>query len=253
MNIIHRLTKNQIIINQAHHIANKLGIVYVGQLINEFKFPSTDYFREITRNIINECSPLFSILVNRKNLTYGTSYRDTFFLVPNSSINEHQFTTKLLRQCLFRKFVLTPNKITSKTFSVLNVISHPKEREISFFKLHDVLLSNEKLYNMKLAESPNCPMCEVNQSSHHIFYECCNSSEAADAISVSSHLFEQNPSAKQNIIALINRLLFLNRNKKTKSEMFIAAINNRIADLEIIQLRKISEKNLSIINKISLS
>lgn len=252
MNIIHRLTKNQIIINQAIFLVKKLGIVYVGQLINEYKFPSSDNFRDITRNIINECS-ILTILAKRKSLSYGISYRDSFFLVPNSPINEFQFTTKLIRQCLFRKFATAPDKSVIRSFKSINAIRHPKEREIAFFHRHDVLLTNEKLFDMKFVNSPNCSLCEVNQNAYHIFYDCCNAIEASEAINASSHLLEQYPSRKLNIMALVNRLLFLNRNKKLKSEFFIVAINNRIADLDILQIRNFNEKNLNVINKISVS
>ena len=106
---------------------------------------------------------------------------------------------------------------------------------------------------MKFVNSPNCSLCEVNQNAYHIFYDCCNAIEASEAINASSHLLEQYPSRKLNIMALVNRLLFLNRNKKLKSEFFIVAINNRIADLDILQIRNFNEKNLNVINKISVS
>jgi hypothetical protein len=102
INLVYKFSSNPIVILQAKQVIRSLGVTTLGQLINEFKFPSTDTFCNHTRNIIKECSPLFDILSKRKNLTYGTSFRQNFFLVTNVLINETQFTTKFIRQCLFK-------------------------------------------------------------------------------------------------------------------------------------------------------
>jgi hypothetical protein len=252
MHVIQRLTKNQIVISQARIVVKALGLMYVGQLINEYKFPSTDKYRQNILNIITACSPLFNILANRKCLSYGTPYRDGFFLTTNNPITDTQFTTKLIRQRLFQKQLIKTSKDFSGILKNLLSITHPKEREIAYFNHHGVLLTNDKLFDMKLVESPNCPFCLVRQTTFHIFFECLNSIEASLAVEFTGHLFSHLPMLKSNVIALVNRMLFLNRNKKVKSELFIVAIKNRIEDFDKISLHKRNEKNLNVINKITL-
>ncbi len=139
--VVKKLSSNPIVMIQTKQVSKALGIVTVGQLINEYKFPSTDKFANHTRNIISECSPLFELLVKRKNLTYGISYRQNFFLTTNVPISELQFTTKLIRQCLFKNQVRPIDKGLTKLFTNVKKIVHPKEREIAYFRLPDVILS----------------------------------------------------------------------------------------------------------------
>jgi hypothetical protein len=170
--VIKKFTKNPIIILQAKQLMKISGITFVGQLINEYKYPSSDICHKLATNIINECNPLLKILANRKYLSYGISFRDGFFLITNitnKATTELQFTTKLIRQCLFKKQVMQIDKTKSKLFCSLQSINHLKEREIAYFNLYNVLLTNEKLFDMNLIPSPNCPICDTIQTSQHIF------------------------------------------------------------------------------------
>lgn len=249
MCVVKRLSKNPIIWLQAETLIKKLGIKFVGQLINEYKFPSCDILIPNVKNIINACSPLLNILANRKELSYGLSFRDGFFLATNVALTEIQLTTRLIRLCLFKNNNLEKSSLN---FSALKRILHPKEREVAFFNLHDVLLTNEKLFEMKLNDSPLCPMCNVTQTCEHIFYECTNSKEASDALAQSRDKYSSNPKLSANIRSLVNRILFLNRNRIVKSDLFISAIYNRIDDFDRILQFKYRRKELEIINKLTL-
>jgi hypothetical protein len=123
INMITKISCNPFTILQAKQVIKSLGIISVGQLINEYKFPRTDRFGQHIRNIIKECR-LFDILAKRKCLSYGINYRQKFFLVTNNPINEFQFTTKLIRQCLFKSQIISSNGL-SKTFSGCVKITHP--------------------------------------------------------------------------------------------------------------------------------
>jgi hypothetical protein len=93
----------------------------------------------------------------------------------------------------------------------------------------------------------------VIQTSLHIFTSCHNAIDAYKVLdNYSSHL-DNSPFIRENVTALINRLLYLNRNKRIKREVFIYAIDNRLDDLRVLNQRKLTSKNLSDINKTTLS
>jgi hypothetical protein len=54
INLVKRITDNRIIWLSLDNVVRKLGITYVGQLINEFKFPSNDSLKSDINNNINQ-------------------------------------------------------------------------------------------------------------------------------------------------------------------------------------------------------
>ena len=129
---------------------------------------------------------------------------------------------------------------------------HPKEREVIFFQLHNVTITNSKLYEMKLRDSPACDVCSEIQTLDHIFNQCSNSKAASKALEDNAHLFVSSPFLKSNIDSMIKRLLYLNRNKKINIDLFAIAIANRVSDLNYISIAKLNSKEMKAINKISL-
>jgi len=136
------------------------------------------------------------------------------------------------------------------TFQVLQV--HPKEREIRFFFLHNVLLTNSKLFDMKLASSPNCQMCLTPQDAEHIFFNCLNALEAKNALNEFNSELSNSIYLRTYVQSLINRLLFLNKDKLIKTDLFCIAISNRIKDFDKINQNQQNKKELENINKLTL-
>jgi hypothetical protein len=60
-------------------------------------------------------------------------------------VTSNKITTSLVKYRLMRK---DEDVARVQEFVRLKLIMHPKERENEFFLLHNVVLSNEKLYNM---------------------------------------------------------------------------------------------------------
>jgi hypothetical protein len=248
VSVVSLLTKNPIIRSQAKSMQKKFGIEYVGQLINEFKFPSCDTSFLMAKNIVDACGKLLNILANRKSLTYGLSFRDYFFISTNHHISSEKVTTKLIRTRLHNTNIVS----ISPQFTALKHIKHPKEREISFFLLHDVLLPNRKLYEMKLINSPLCSMCNVDQTSNHIFSECINAKTAMSVMIEYSSQISNNKVLQANSLSLIKRLCYLNKDKLLSPDIFRVAIQDRLNDLNNITNRLEKRKNLALINKITL-
>jgi len=238
-NVLKICSDNLIIHNYARVVSKQLNIINVGQLINEFKFPSCDKYKSMIVSIINNSGVLLKKLVARKNLTYGIGYRDGIFLETNQLIQIRSITTAKIKKRLFRQDKVFP---VIKEFKLLKKITHPKEREIAFFQLHDVTLSNEKLFNMNLITSPFCQICHEIQSSIHIFDECINSKAAHEALDSFPEICN-NQFLESNTKSLIKRLLFLNKNRRLQIEYFKAAIRNRIDDLETVIANKNKLKN----------
>jgi hypothetical protein len=248
VSLVSKQCNNPIILSQVKTLRKKLGLSYVGQLINEYKFPSSDYSHCLAKNIVSACGSLFKKLIERKVLTYGISFRDHFFTSTNHSITCDKITTKLLRMRLFNTSITD----VSTRYNDLHLISHPKEREIAFFHLHDALLPNARLYEMKLIPSPLCPLCDTEQTSEHIFLECINIKNSNGAVKHFSTQLHNNRTLNANISSLIKRMCYLNKDKKLTTDIFRIAIQDRINDLNYINFSKEKRKNIDIINRITL-
>jgi hypothetical protein len=188
-------------------------------------------------------------LAKRKELSYGHSYRDWFPVNVNKFISVDKLTTKSLRLTLSNRGA---NLEPINEFSSIKMVIHPKEREILYFELHNALLTNLKLYEMKLVSSPNCELCNCEQTTEHIFITCSNAKISTNSYDELKHLFEGNHLLTLNVQANIKRLLYLNKNKQLNSDLFKIAITNRINDFKLINDRKTRKKNLIEINKLSL-
>jgi exonuclease III len=246
--ICNHLAPNSLMLNYTKRVIKCFGFSCVGQLINEFKFPSSDKYRSTMQFIINS-TKLFQILADRRSLTYGWSHRDNFIIATNKHISVEKLSTKTLR---IRFFNGCDSPLVKPEFSNIKKITHPKEREIIFYELHNVILSNSKLFEMRVVSSPLCEMCSVEQTSDHIFNHCLNAKLASKAYNELAVQFVSIPHLKNNIESMIKRLLYLNRNSKINSEVFNIAITNRINDHNLIRLTKEKRKELAIINKITL-
>jgi hypothetical protein len=249
ISMVSKLTSNQIVINQAMLIRKKLGLQLVGHLINEYKFPSNDDYQCIVNNLIVSCGLLFTILVNRRELSYGFSFRDHFPISTNRFITSDKITTKALKN----RFLENGNALDIITpFVGIKVIMHPKEREIAFLQLHGALLPNKKLYEMKLIASPNCPLCEVEQTADHIFNDCVNIVIGTETLKLKTNSLHMNKSTSSNCLALVKRMCYLNKDKKLNADLFRTAIDNRLNDFNCITRNKGMKKELAVINRISL-
>jgi hypothetical protein len=245
--VFSQLLPNSITLSYLKNAIKIFGFKNIGQLINEFKFPSSDKHRQMI-SLIVKSTKVLQILSSRRELAYGTLHIDNFIVATNKFMPLDKLTTKVLR-LRFLNGCETP--VTNPLFKSLKSIMHPKEREILFFDLHNVIISNAKLNEMKILDSPDCDICNDTQTSEHIFKLCINATVAWKA-------FNENPNSsvspyhRSNIESLIKRLLYLNRNKKINIDLFRTAITNRIDDLNYIALTKKKRKDLNVINKISL-
>jgi len=248
INLLNFFQVSPIVKQQAHLLQAKLGIRTYGQLINEYKYPSTDKFNMQVKNLVNSMKVISTKFLARKMISYGLDFRDGFFLKTNSLTKSCLFTTKLVKNRL-----LHGDKIDNplSEFMRIKKITHPKEKEVEFFDLHDVILSNEKLASMKLIDSANCPICDVIQSSRHIFNECYNA-KLARAVIDSFDPFGMNPSVRINVESLIKKTLLSHKNDKLNSDFLRLILHNRIQDLMNIQNSKRTRKNLKEINSYTL-
>ncbi len=87
---------------------------------------------------------------------------------------------------------------------------------------------------MKLIASPLCPLCDVDQSSKHIFNDCVNVRVAKEVMPEYSSQISNNKPLHVNTNSFIKRLCYLNKDKKLNSDLFCVAIQDRINDLNCI-------------------
>lgn len=222
-------------------LKRSLGIVKVNHFINEIKFPSSDRHKSSVTFLSKMLGNLSTILINRDVLENDCSYRDGIFLETNRRLKMCQLTTKALKSCIFT--INNHEPVPKKEFTFFKKIIHPKEREIEFFLLHDVLLTNKRLYEMKLVDSPECKICKNIQDSDHIFNSCPNS-KTAWKVFKNHYKLLVNSKLKTNVRSLIKRLLFLNKDKAIHENVVIKAIENRIQDLNKLCDNSLKQKDL---------
>lgn len=225
----------------AHNLKNTLGIIKVKHFINEFKYPSSDRIRSSVLFLSKMIGNVVTVLSNREVLEDDCSYRDGIFLETNRRVKISQLTTKALKSRILA--INNHEPVQLKEFSFFKRIIHPKEREVEFLLMHDALLSNQKLFEMKLKDSPECIVCKLPQDTDHIFNSCTNSKIAWKMFSKHKNLLI-NSKLKTNVRSMIKRLLFLHKDKPLHENVVIKAIENRIQDLSKIVNNTLKQKDL---------
>jgi hypothetical protein len=81
---------------------------------------------------------------------HNTLHSDFFITLTNKFTDLSKLTTKLLRLRFFNGCDIS---VVRPEFKRIKKIIHPKEREVCFFILHNVVLSNAKLFEMKVVSS----------------------------------------------------------------------------------------------------
>lgn len=247
--LIRALNLGPIPLQIASNLHNRLGIKTVHEFINEHKFPSTEAFVNPVNLIVKLIGPLFSKLCERKNLNYDTTYRDSFILGTNRLVHTSKVTTKLLRLAILN--LNLPSVEDDPKFRFYSKIIHPKEREIEFFLLHNAILTNSKLFEMKFRSSPDCDLCHTYQDHDHLFNDCSNAVLAFHTLSKYKDELSC-PSIKSNILSLIKRHLFLNRDKVLHEATIMATIESRLSDLKRLADKKYSQNENAQIKRFAL-
>jgi len=225
-------------------MSHTLGLVTLKDFITEFKFPRSDRISENLNLIFANPHPSLDILLKRKQCFHDVTFSDGFFFQTNLFCKALEFSTKKIKiKLLDCKTTATFEPIYD--FRMLQKIQHPREREIIFFSLHNVLLTNEKLFKLNLSESDQCPMCMCVQDQSHIFETCSNANYAKEVI---DETILSNPSVPTQILtsirALVKRSLYLKRNDPVNKQFFRSIITQRISDFEAIEQHKIKNKKI---------
>ena len=225
-------------------MSHTLGLVTLKDFITEFNYPRSDRISENLNLIFANPHPSLDILLKRKQCFHDVTFADGFFFQTNLFCKALEFSTKKIKiKLLDCKTTATFEPIYD--FRMLQKIQHPREREIIFFSLHNVLLTNEKLFKLNLSESDQCPMCMCVQDQSHIFETCSNAYYAKE---VMDEIVHYNPSVPTQILtsirALIKRLLYLKRNDPVNKQFFRSIISQRISDFEVIEQHKMKNKKI---------
>ncbi len=239
--------KNDISCLFAKKLRKDLGIFNVKQFLNEFKFPSTENHKHMTKFIINSIPILFNILLKRKVLDEDASIIDGLPIGCNKIVSYNKLTTKALTH-RFNLGLEAFVRDDEETKIVLNYGLHPKENEIIWLEYHKACLTNEKLFKMNLVESPMCPRCLTIQNHSHIFYTCQNAVDTwevcneFDDINITEDEKHYGSKSKQSneLILLIKRTLFLNKNETIDKKFIRFILSNRLSDLKMVHKKKVA-------------
>ena len=227
-----------------------LNIRNAKHLINEFRYPRTEKYKDTVEFVISSNSKLFNALLERKNLNDDTSLLDGIPAGINKIIKPCKLTTKMLS----KRFLVGTNdpdiELSSLSQQTIIYGSHPKENECHWTLYHDVLLSNAKLFDMKLIESPLCPLYNISQDTYHILFDCKNSKTVWTVISEdfettfaeNDFKYGNSDFKTNNILLCAKRLLVLYKNKVLDKTFIRKAISNRLKDIDCLLSKKDNDK-----------
>jgi hypothetical protein len=238
---------NDIAYKYSKTLRKELGIINLKHLINEFKFPSTDHHKGLTTFIINSYKPLFSCLMNRKSLDDDSLIFDNIPIGCNKFSSVIKISTKSLTERFNLKDKAHTNDVVVRP---LFFGQHPKENEVMWLEYHNACLSNVSLFRMNLISSPLCQVCLIDQDQNHIFYNCANATLAwsildeVPDISISNDecLNGSRDKIKNEIILLLKRTLFLNKNSPIDKKFIRYLIDNRISDSKLLLKKRTTNK-----------
>ncbi len=256
---------NQIAIHYAKELRDSLNIVNVKQFIVEYKFPRTEEYIDKIKFIFNSETKLMNALYKRKFLEDDTLFTDYVLVDTNRFLDSRTVSTKALTNF----FISKKNKTSKLRYTAESESEpvkmiyglHPKENEMHLFYKHGVILSNQKLFKMKLTDSELCPICDVVQDTDHIFHGCSNArliwsvlnKDFKFKFSESEFTFGVTDKTQNELLLLAKRLLFINKNKKLDKTFIVSLIQDRIADINSIIEKKRQSKKLAIRRKLILN
>ncbi len=232
--------KNSIAKHFAVTLRHKIGIVNVKQLLNEYKFPRFSEFEYPCKFIFQTGERIFKPLLNRKFLDDSATIYDGLPVGTNRTSSLPNLSTKILTLRFNLKGSSREPELVPLKFG-----SHPKENEVLWLSFHNATLSNSKLSKLKLIESNLCPMCFVNQNADHIFWECSNAKLFFEILAKDYDLkydeielkFGSAIRIKNEVLLLAKRTLFLNKNENLDKKYIYFCVDNRISDIESMDLR----------------
>ena len=123
---------------------------------------------------------------------------------------------------------------------------HPKENEVHWLGFHNACFTNYKLAKMNLIESSLCPICSEIQTAEHIFMHCLNATliwkilkdDYNQTYDDSEFKFGSKDVIKNKILLPTKRTLFLNKDAKIDKKFIYFCIDNRLADIKVIDCNK---------------
>jgi len=242
-NLINIKSKNNISAYYAHTIARDLGVIKVKHVLFENKFPRSSYHAHMLQFIVNSNIKIFNILEKRKSLDEFTSFFDCIPVGINRMTKVQDLTTKQLTH----RFSFG-NKSLDNDLEECRLYygSHPKENEVHWLHFNNACLSRLKLFDMKLVDSPLCPICNTLQSTDHILFECTNAELVWNVLKNDFNTCFNNiefrlgssDRQKNELLMHAKRLIFLNKNEPLDKTFIISLFTNRISDLKSIRFNK---------------
>jgi len=257
--LIKNSCRNLIALNFAAKILQDLGIYNIKQLVNEYKFPSSESHKQLISFIFQTEKSILGKLVSRKVIDDDISLLDCIPIGCNRVINTTGVKTRMLtnRFNLGIQACVSIDECENPTKLIYGL--HPKENEVIWLEKHNAILSSAKLFKLKLVDSPLCSVCNVIQDSEHIFYVCPNAvlawNVAAEIINdnLSSDILRNGSRIKKNneVILAVKRTLLLNKNTKLDKKVLVFIIKNRLGDITALLKRKekikVSNRNKKLI------
>jgi hypothetical protein len=232
-----------------------LGIFNVKQLLTEYLFPRTEYHRDKVRFIVESNNKLFKKLIDRKAIKDDIEYLENIPAGINRLVNIKNLTTKMLSS----RF-LSGNSVNDVK-DLIRYGKHPKENEIHLFTFHNVCLSNAKLFKLKIGETELCPVCLNVQTTQHIFFECTNAEtcwlllkdEFGYEFSEYEFKYGAMDKIRNEMLLCCKRLLYQNRNNKLDKNYILYSLNDRLKDIESLNIKALTNSDFKYTKKDILS
>jgi hypothetical protein len=179
---------NNLIINYANTICNRINIVTISDLVKEYFHPTVHNYRLqilAIKNIFKH-----NLIINLHN--HRTINHTPLVTHINLNINKFKQINKITTKDIRIKLSVLNNKTTFNFTKICNdynlnpdylnnynpfIMLRSKHNSTAinvwhFRILHKVIYSKKKLFLFKTVDSPNCDICGEIESTKHLIFEC---------------------------------------------------------------------------------
>ena len=131
----------------------------------------------------------------------------TLYLASNSLVQLNTLTSKQIRQarhkpdpiCIY-KFgpILTPSEVINWG-SRIKKLTSTRQKNTLLRVAHGEIYSRERLHRFRLTESPNCPNCDLIETTQHKIYDCAYTQRIWAETFKHTNKFLVDPNSNQDI------------------------------------------------------
>ena len=233
------------------------GVESFHDLLNESRFPRSDAFGNLARDIVNFVpSGWTEMLVSCENVNNELSYENFFPNINLKLVNTQKVTVRIIKSVLTVPLNAPSFAYETKlgldqgNFPTHNPFVHlrryikmPRDRFFKFRILHGDVFCNERRFKFKMSDSPCCEFCGELESVKHLIWNCnrsrsCweyfnqltsqyNGSAYATYETVTLGSSEPNKVLEEIVLMILRMIISIDRTNAIEQDQIKKAIKNK--------------------------